>query len=311
MNWIDNVDARPNSAALALVGTHRNDRFELNPGENRAVNVVPMGGDDVINGASGFIRLRYWSGDGSGIEVRVAGSANGRMRGEVDDQFGGLDRFTGVSQIEGTRFEDRFTGSGGDDRFITNEGDDVVNAGAGFDLVRYDRPGSIRLQLDLAARTAVNVWDSGDPRRDGTFLDSLTGVEHVRGSNGNDAMRGAAAAERLEGRNGNDLIDGRAGADTLEGGAGDDTLTGGAGNDRLTGGDGVDRFLFARGAGADTVTDFDDGTDRIRIVSGAANFAALAISQAGDDAVVRFANVRLTLEDVAIAQLGAADFVFG
>jgi Ca2+-binding RTX toxin-like protein len=310
MNWTAESD-RPNSATLGVVGTQRDDRFELNPGDGRFVSVAPMAGDDVINAASGTVRLRYLSGEGSGIDVRVTGSTNGRMRGEVDDQFGAFDRFTGVSQLDGSRFDDVFTGSRGDDYFITNEGDDDVNAGAGFDLVRYDRTGCVRLELDLAARTAVNVWDRGDPRRDGTFLDSLTGVEHVQGSRGDDTMRGATGAQRLEGRDGDDLIDGRSGADTLYGDAGDDTLIGGRGNDVLGGRDGRDRFEFRRGDGSDRIEGFEDGIDTIRIRSGASNFGALEIEQSGGDALVRFANVRLTLLGFDADLLDGRDFVFG
>jgi Ca2+-binding RTX toxin-like protein len=60
-----------------------------------------------------------------------------------------------------------------------------------------------------------------------------------------------------------DILDGTATADTLIGTAGADIIEGRAGNDILTGGKGADAFLFARGDGADRITDFASGTDRI------------------------------------------------
>ena len=46
------------------------------------------------------------------------------------------------------------------------------------------------------------------------------------------------------------------------------------------------------------------------IEEGAEAFADLTITQLGDDARVRFANVTIDIEDTNIAALSAADFVF-
>ena len=64
------------------------------------------------------------------------------------------------------------------------------------------------------------------------------------------------------------LITGTAGKDTLKGTAGADTIIGGLGNDLLTGGNGADTFVFSKGDGADTITDFQLGLDRLSISSG-------------------------------------------
>ena len=53
------------------------------------------------------------------------------------------------------------------------------------------------------------------------------------------------------------------GNDRLFGGAGADRLVGGTGDDSLSGGPGADVFVFGPGDGADTVTDFSSGSDRI------------------------------------------------
>jgi Ca2+-binding RTX toxin-like protein len=59
------------------------------------------------------------------------------------------------------------------------------------------------------------------------------------------------------------LAEGTASANTLTGGAGADILQGGAGADVLTGGAGADTFIFRQGDGADRVTDFASGVDRL------------------------------------------------
>ena len=62
------------------------------------------------------------------------------------------------------------------------------------------------------------------------------------------------------------LTDGDSGNDHLYGGAGDDVLNGVDGENFLTGGAGADRFVLNRnGTGTTTVTDFEDGTDKIQI----------------------------------------------
>ena len=63
-------------------------------------------------------------------------------------------------------------------------------------------------------------------------------------------------------------INGSANIDVITGGDGADTVVGGAGNDNLTGGAGADTFVFAATAvlnGADTITDFVTGTDKLDV----------------------------------------------
>src|SRR5690606_12590334 len=83
------------------------------------------------------------------------------------------------------------------------------------------------------------------------------------GGGGNDRLVGGGGNDTLNGGAGHDRLTGGGGHDRLTGGAGNDTLNGGAGNDRLTGNGGKDIFVFGKGGGNDTITDYADGIDRI------------------------------------------------
>lgn len=99
----------------------------------------------------------------------------------------------------------------------------------------------------------------------GNGLDNL-----ITGNGGDNRLYGGAGADTLLGGAGDDRLRGGQGADRLWGEEGDDTLRGEFGRDTLSGGQGNDVFVFtslghtgAALAGADTITDFTQGEDRI------------------------------------------------
>ena len=106
------------------------------------------------------------------------------------------------------------------------------------------------MTVDLLAGTATGGDAQGD---------TLTGIENLSGSNGDDTLTGDAGDNRLVGRQG---------ADHLYGGAGDDVLAGGGGGDANDGGAGVDtvdysdswglvavNLLTGKGSGAEAASD--------------------------------------------------------
>jgi Ca2+-binding RTX toxin-like protein len=130
------------------------------------------------------------------------------------------------------------------------------------------------LDVDASASTAS-----------GTFTGSFVASSTITGGTGADTITGGVAADRLTGGNGADSINGEAGNDILSGGLGgdllfgnigDDTLIGGVGDDTLTGGSGNDIFALQSDNGADIITDFSVGEDKISI--GAASGASLITS---------------------------------
>ena len=62
-----------------------------------------------------------------------------------------------------------------------------------------------------------------------------------------------------------DFLFGEDGNDLVFGDLGDDSVSGGFGADTLTGGDGNDIFLIQKDSGADVLTDFQDGIDKMKL----------------------------------------------
>jgi Ca2+-binding RTX toxin-like protein len=138
-------------------------------------------------------------------------------------------------------------------------------------------------------------------------------ADWMAGYSGNDDMRGFGQNDTLLGGSGDDAMKGDGGNDVLLGGDGSDTLRGGSGTDRLSGANDGDRdlFVFTALSGRDTITDFENGTDRINIQSGGGSFRALKIVDTGSDVEVRFKNAVIVIQDIGRGQVDASDFIFG
>ena len=113
------------------------------------------------------------------------------------------------------------------------------------------------------------TFDDLDTNITGTSLfDNLVGgdsADRIEGLNGRDILDGGDGNDTLLGGNGRDSLIGGAGDDSLIGGKDKDTLIGGVGFDILTGDNGGDTFVIESGRGADTITDFELGQDRLSL----------------------------------------------
>ena len=126
-------------------------------------------------------------------------------------------------------------------------------------------------------------------------------------------MKGYSGIDTLNGDNGNDTLNGGASNDTLNGGANDDDLIGQDGNDTLIGGSGADDFIFDDGHGADTVTDFQNGSDQFDLtaVAGIDDIGDLTIIDNGATVTVNYGTGSFTITNLADpGQLDAGDFLF-
>lgn len=219
--------------------------------------LAATGGDDVLIGQSGDDRV-----DGLAGDDRLVGQ-------------GGRDTFwgnAGDDVLDGGDGDDVLDGGAGRDRLLPGLGADRVSGGTGNDVIviaaqgtlpvagllsdRFIDGGAGRDTLDLSAyvdtgfnRFPVDLYLQPPfpaPVR-GHPIFSVTNIENVIGSAGNDTVRGSDAVNVLTGGEGSDVLSGLGGDDRIDGGAGGDVLRGDAGADRLWGGAGADRFVFAAG----------------------------------------------------------------
>lgn len=180
---------------------------------------------------------------GSDFDDTITGSsvANFLLGGLGDDTISGGG---GNDIVNGQRGSDTLEGGAGDDGL--NPGrlaeDDIVRGGdATGDSGTKDRVNYTRCEdavtIDLSVASAQNTAGCG--------LDTITGVEQIRGSSHEDTLTGdmednfivgGAGADTIDGGGGADLLQGFRGADEVNGQVGDDTLYGGDGDDTLSGG---------------------------------------------------------------------------
>jgi Ca2+-binding RTX toxin-like protein len=185
--------------------------------------------------------------------------------------------FTGTGSFVGTGngISNFIMGGAGDDTIDGGAWNDTMMGGAGNDTYRVDNSWD-------------QVWEAGNGGVDTivTTLDSATLAANVE-----------------------NLVYAGSGDFTGSGNALDNRIAGAAGNDVLTGHGGAD--IFVLGAGADLVTDFKPGEDRIAVAA-VASFEDLLplLSQQGEDVVLALGGT-LTLAGVELASLSAADFIFG
>ena len=242
-------------------------------------------GADTFDGGEGTDTVSY-SGSNAGVTVNLLIGAGERGHAQGDMLFN-------IENLIGSRYNDDLTGDTGNNVLRAGAGDDVLIGGAGADrlqggtgqdTVSYtDSPAGVKVRLhtlyakggDATGDTFPGLLTVAFTDADGVAqTDSLPDVENLIGSPHNDILAGDRRDNVLDGGfgddklyggpgGGDDVMDGGLGNDRIFGGQGDDTLIGGPGDDRLAGGTGADVFVFGPGDGADTVTDFSSGTDKI------------------------------------------------
>ncbi len=278
-----------------LTGLAGNDRLDGGAGNDR---LEGGDGNDAMLGRDGNDLLDGGDGD----DNLAAAAGNDVLRGgDGNDSLGGGD---GNDDLSGGAGNDVMGGGTGNDIVAGNAGRDDMSGGYGRDLVRGGG-GDDTLAGSFGADTVEG--GQGD--------DSVGGgaaADRILGGAGNDAIGAGDGDDTLFGESGNDFMGGGAGDDLLKGGGGADTLNGGAGNDTLEGAAGADVFVFNafRGGETDRILDFEDAVDRLRLDGVPGGFDGLDIAARGDDAVIGIGSFRIVLDDVSVAQIDAADFVF-
>lgn len=147
---------------------------------------------------------------------------------------------------------------------------------------------------------------TGTPSND--TIDLGNSQDIANGLAGDDVINGGDGDDRLFGGEDNDTLLGGSGQDRLFGEAGDDLLDGGAGDNTLNGGSGSDIFVVST-EGKNTIVDFEDGQDLLKLVGGL-TFESLSIfNQNGDTWITTNNNQPLAfLTGVDASLITAADF---
>jgi len=180
---------------------------------------------------------------GLGSDTIVGGTGNDTIYG-------------GRAQADTLDSADHITGGAGNDLIFSNSGHDTVYGEAGNDTI-YGGLGD----------DSIYGGDGDD------YLAGGGGIEHpqdqsdqIWAGNGNDYVIANGGDDTVYGEAGSDTIYGGLGNDAIYGGDGNDWIFGQHGNDMMSGGAGADIFTFNSGHGADWITDFQVGVDKIRLV---------------------------------------------
>jgi Ca2+-binding RTX toxin-like protein len=167
---------------------------------------------------------------------------------------------SGTDNIDGGGGNDTILGGSGNDTLVGGPGNNHIQAGSGTtvledsggdntlvggsgnDTVSYanrTRDQGVIVSLNGTAGSSNN----GQPGEN----DTITGIENIIGSAGDDILNGDSNANNIQAGSGNPVINGGDGNDTIVGGSGNDTITDGKGVDTITTGNG-DNLVTANSA---------------------------------------------------------------
>jgi Ca2+-binding RTX toxin-like protein len=286
-------------------------------GGTAADKIQGGGGDDSLNGGDGADSL--FGGDdndtlegGAGADRLEGGNGTDSLSGgEADDTLRGGG---GDDVLSGDGGNDVLTGHAGDDSLNGGEGADELYGGNDNDTLNGGA-GPDRLEGENGA-DSLSGGAANDTLRGGEGADILAGDggnDVLAGQAGDDSLRGGDGADRLYGGDDDDTLHGGSAADRLEGGNGADSLLGDGGNDTLTGGAGADIFAVTLSGGADRITDFAIGEDRLDLSAHGVTTLAQALafgSQVGNRTIFTMPDgTSVALQPGVLANMTAAEFI--
>ena len=226
----ENISGVGNDGANIIRGNSGNNilwgGLDLGKGDDK---LLGRAGDDILIGGLGRDLLK--GGEGADTAAYITGNdATVDLRKKGWQQTGeGKDKLKSIENLAGGTGTDTFIGNKFANQLSGGDGDDLLKGRRGNDILQGD----------------------GDN-------------DELRGGKGRDFLEGGAGADLLRGGRHSDILRGGKNDDELFGGRGHDILKGGSGNDTLTGGTGADIFrIELENNDADTITDFQAGTDRI------------------------------------------------
>ncbi|NEP19411.1 MAG: calcium-binding protein [Leptolyngbya sp. SIO4C1] len=230
-------------------------------------------------------------GANEGVETLTFDILNGELY-EPDPAASSVTFTLNDFEVVGTEADEVYVGNDGDNSITSQGGADTVAGGFGNDII-------LGGDGDDILRGALNSRNPQDGEPGGNDI--------IFGGEGNDYIGGKAGNDILSGDAGDDLIWGDDGNDILMGVTGNDILVG----DNFSDGSGSDLFVFGNGDGTDTILDFEVGVDRIGLVEGELTFAALTLTQDGNNTLLGVTSTGETLavlNNVQASALGESSF---
>jgi Ca2+-binding RTX toxin-like protein len=217
-----------------LIGSDNGDLLTGDANANRLDG--GLGNDTLVGGAGPDTLIGGGGNDTASYETQALLDAGQFLTVSLDARVANTfdaegDVFVGISNLTGSRNNDRLVGDAQDNILIGGGGNDTLEGGAGADTFYGDassgsapNDGSLDTVSYSLSATAVtaNLADPGKNTGLDAVGDTYFGIRGLEGSAFNDTLVGDDNANRLEGG---------AGDDTLIGGLGADTLIGGEGND--------------------------------------------------------------------------------
>lgn len=177
----------------------------------------------IVSDANASAMYLFLQGSGGVADFRTKVGAAVQLQVEAENCTSGVTLYANAADcfFIGSGFNDSLFGGKGDDILDGGNGNDVlygnggtnqIDGGAGFNTVAYSQL-THAVYVDLAAGTAT-----------GQGSDTLTNIQNVIGSIGNDRISGDDQRNTLQGKDGSDLLYGAGSADRLYGGTGADTF---------------------------------------------------------------------------------------
>jgi Ca2+-binding RTX toxin-like protein len=215
-----------------------NDRIELGAGIAPSDVVLLREGTNLvirIKDTTDELTVQGWFGwnreiDNSIGRVETINFADGTVWTPDYIMLQVLEGTDGSDYLSGYSTDDVITGKGGNDTVWSGPGDDVIDGGSGDDTM-YGESGN-----DLIL--------GGD------------GHDKLDGGSGDDVLQGGAGDDLIYGGDGNDHLVGGDGDDQLYDYTGNNIFDGGAGNDHMGGQGGNDTYVFGKGYGQDTISEW-------------------------------------------------------
>ena len=288
-------------SSYVVFGTTDSSAIELSDIESGAVKTLPSITGDGFVFSDNELTLTGSSeinatGDSS-ANILKGNSANNTLDGlggnDIIKGLNGWDKLyggDGNDKLIGGGKDDLLYGGEGNDKLIGGKGNDNLTGGAGRDTAIF---GSGNNKIDLAITERQGTREGRD---------ILTGIENVKGGDGNDLIKGDSVNNILLGEEDNDKLFGRGGNDTLDGGDGNDYLNGGLGKDKLIGGSGKDTFYLSANTGRDVITDYES-KDKIKL-TGELTENDLSIRQVGDNVKIKYdGDLMAIVQDTLISDL--------